>query len=182
MLSEVLLQQTNVVKVIEPFVSISSRWPSVHALADADSIELRPYFADLGLFYRAERLVSISKQIVELHNGIYPSNKDDLLKVRGIGGYAASCIVCFGHGLREAIVDTNVIRIVSRVFHFQSEKARPRDDKKIWGFADKLLPQKYYVDYNYALLDFAAVICTYSNPRCDRCPLHDICSYKIGPE
>lgn len=175
MLSEILLQQTNAEKVIDPYLEISNRWPTVHALSAADPCELRPIFSDLGLFYRAGRLVSIAKQTVELYNGVFPPDKELLLIVNGIGGYTASCIVSFGYSLREAVVDTNVIRIISRFFGFRSEKTRPREDKKVWAFANMLLPQKGHVDYNYALLDFGAIHCTHYNPLCDQCRLNDIC-------
>jgi len=178
MLSEVLLQQTNVEKVIEPYVNISGRWPTVQALAATTPVELQPYFKDLGLFFRSERLIDISQQILKKHNGIFPTEKEQLMKVKGIGEYAASCIVCFGYGLREAVVDTNVIRIMSRVFGFRSEKQRPRDDKKVWAFADMLLPYNDYVNYNYALLDFGALQCTHYHRSCEQCCLANICQGK----
>lgn len=175
--SEILLQQTNADKVVDPYSQLINQYPDVISLSFGAVEDLKLVFMGLGLFFRAERILRIANEIVDNHFGVFPSNFDDLKAIKGIGDYSASAILCFGYGKRFSIVDTNVIRIFNRVFSLTSEKKRPRTDKKFWNFAHNLLPRKKYLDFNYALLDFAALICRYSKPKCNICPIRLVCSF-----
>lgn len=152
LVSEILLQQTNAEKVISPYITIIQKYKTIFELASSDIMFLKNIFKDLGLFYRADRLIDISKQIIEKHNGIIPDKRDSLLEIKGVGNYTSHAVLCFGYNKPYAIVDTNVIRVFERVFSFKSTSKRPHTDKKVWEFAQVLLPLENYVDYNYGLL------------------------------
>lgn len=183
LVSEILLQQTNVEKVIKPYCAIIEKYCSIQELGNAEIEFLRDLFKDLGLFYRADRLINISKQIIEKYGGIIPEKREDLIKIKGIGDYTCNAVLCFGYKKPYAIVDTNVIRVFERVLNFKSLKKRPHTDKKIWEFAQLLLPFDDFIDYNYGLLDFAALVCKARKPSCSECLMSSICYYKnIGIE
>ena len=137
------------------------------------------YFEKIGLVSRAQRLSAASREIMENYKGDFPKNKEYLLGIKGIGNYIASAILCFGYGRPYPIVDTNIIRIFDRCFDVKSNKTRPRTDKFIWTFAKETLPKKNFIDYNYALLDFAATICRARNPKCKDCFFFDNCNYEF---
>jgi len=177
MVSEVLLQQTNASKVVEPFNIITNKYQSVKELAEADLAFLELIFADLGLFYRAERLIRISRYVLSEYNGQFPAELTELKKIPGIGDYSGSALLCFGFGMHSAVIDTNIIRIFSRYFDVVSKKSRPRTDKELWLFAESVLPAENYVDFNYALLDFAAAVCRHYRPICDSCVVNASCHY-----
>lgn len=175
LISETLLQQTNVEKVVEPYLKIVKAYKNIEQLENADSDFLRNVFKDIGLFYRADRLKQIAKEIVKHHNKIIPNNWPELIKIKGIGYYICSAILCFGYNKPYAVLDTNVIRMFDRLFDIKSDKKRPRDDIKLWEFAQSILPEDKYIDYNYAILDFGASICTMYNPKCRKCIFNFMC-------
>lgn len=177
LVSEVLLQQTNAEKVVEPFNLIINKYPTINSLAEGDIEFLRSIFKDLGLFYRADRLINIAKDIVSRFNGAVPVDRNSLLSIIGIGDYCCNAVICFGNQERCAIVDTNVIRIIERFFNIRSQKSRPRTDKKLWEFVETLLPDAEYQDFNYGILDFSALVCTHYNPKCRICILSSNCSF-----
>lgn len=177
LVSEVLLQQTNAEKVVGAYNIIVKQYKTICDLADADIVFLRSLFKDLGLFYRADRLVDISRQITEKYKGKIPDKREDLLAIRGIGNYISNAVLCFGYNKPYAVVDTNVIRVFDRVLGFKSTHKRPRTDRRIWELAQILLPSENYVDYNYGLLDFASAVCRARKPVCSGCLMYVICNY-----
>lgn len=177
LISEILLQQTNADKVVDAYRTITNKYKSIEELSSAEMLFLEDVFKDLGLFYRAERLKNISSYIKEEYNGVVPDNKEDLMKIKGIGNYICNAVLCFGYNKRFAIVDTNVIRVFERVFSFKSSNKRPHTDKKMWEFAQMILPIDNYIDYNYGLLDFAGLVCKYKKIECEKCLLHSSCKY-----
>lgn len=169
LISEMLLQQTNVEKIIDPYLKITDTYKDINELSQCDIDFLKNIFKDIGLFYRADRLKSIAENIVDDYNGAIPNSWDELIKINGIGDYICSAVLCFGFKKPYAVLDTNVIRIFHRLFDVESDKKRPRDDTKLLEFAQVLLPEDRYVDYNYAILDFGACVCTMHNPKCSEC-------------
>lgn len=180
LVSEVLLQQTNAEKVVKPYNIIVENYKTVLELANADIIFLRNLFNELGLFYRADRLISISKQIMYFYNGKIPDKKEELLDIKGIGDYISSAVLCFGYNKPYAIVDTNIIRLFERIFNFRSSNKRPHTDREVWKFAQRLIPEINYVDYNYGLLDFASIICRSKKPLCNDCIVQNMCLYSMN--
>jgi A/G-specific adenine glycosylase len=175
LISEVLLQQTNADNVVDPYNNIIEKYASLNELSNSDPVKLRELFKKIGLFYRADRLIEISEVIINQYSGIIPDKRDELMDIKGIGNYICNAILCFGYNKPYAVLDTNVIRIFKRVFGVESMKDRPRDDKKLWEFAQVILPEDCYVDYNYALLDFAAKQCTSYSPKCVKCIMRTVC-------
>ncbi|WP_123053327.1 A/G-specific adenine glycosylase [Clostridium sp. JN-1] len=175
LISETLLQQTNVEKVIQPYLKITNKYKNINELACADTEFLRDVFKDIGLFYRADRLKEEAVEIMQSFKGVIPNTWEDLMKIKGIGNYICSAVLCFGYNKPYAVLDTNVIRIFERIFDISSEKKRHRDDMKLWKFAQMLIPEDRYVDYNYAVLDFGACVCTMYNPKCSGCIFKFMC-------
>lgn len=176
--SEILLQQTNVEKITVPYCILTEQYKDISELSHANIEFLREIFKEIGLFYRADRIISISKEIMNKYDGIIPNQRGKLIRIKGIGNYICNAILCFGYNEPYAVLDTNVIRIFERLLGVKSTCSRPREDKSLWEFAQMLLPKDDYVDYNYALLDFASNVCTARNPKCSICTFRQICCLK----
>jgi A/G-specific adenine glycosylase len=176
-ISEIMLQRTRAKNIVEPYETVLNNFKSIKDLEKADQNELTRILSTLGIKYRVKRLNDISKSFCEKYGCNIPDNQNDLLNTPGIGQYICNAILCFGYNMRYPIVDSNVLRIFDRFFGVKSLTKSPHKDKKIWDFAEKLLPEENYVDYNYALLDFAAKVCKPKNPCCKSCPLNEDCSY-----
>lgn len=176
--SEILLQQTNVKKIIKPYFEIVSRYKNIYELANADSEFLKYIFKEIGLFYRADRMINISKEFVDKYDGNIPDKQEELVKIKGIGKYMSSAMLCFGYNKPYAILDTNVVRIFERILGISKECSRAREDRKLWQFAQAILPQDDYVDYNYALLDFASEVCSAIKPKCSNCIFKYMCFFE----
>ncbi len=177
LISEILLHKTDSKKVEKIYPIFIERFPTIHHLYRAETEEIENLIRNIGLLYRSQRLKKIAEQVIGQFNGIVPDNKEDLLSLYGVGQYISNAVLCFAFKKRVPIVDTNVIRVYRRVFDLKSSKSRPRTDKRIWDFARKILPKENYVEYNYALLDFASDICRARNSLCKSCPIKDICKY-----
>lgn len=177
LISEILLHKTDSKKVEKVYPNFIEKFPTVYYLYQAESEEIDNLIKDIGLFYRGQRLKKIAEQIVNQFKGNIPDNKENLISLYGVGEYISNAVLCFAFKKRVPIVDTNVIRVYKRVFNVKSQKSRPRTDKEIWDFAEKMLPMENYVEYNYALLDFASDVCKVKRPLCQICPIRDICDY-----
>ncbi len=177
LIAEIMLQKTDVKKVSDVYDKFIQKYPTPQALASAELVELRKELALLGIHRRAERLKKTAEKIVSEHGAEVPSEKQELLKLPGVGEYIANAVLCFAFGKDVPIVDTNVIRLLERVFGIKSSKARPRTDRKIWEFAAQLVPKGRCREYNQALLDFAASVCKSKKPLSATCPENKICSY-----
>lgn len=175
LLAEFLLQQTNVRKVPAVYNELLERYPSVKDLAEASEAELRETVGKLGLSYRAERLKKTAQRAVDLYHGTIPGAKEELLKLPGVGEYIANAVLCFAFGRETPLVDTNIVRILRRVFGVNSSRPRPRTDKELWAKTASLIPKGKAREFNLALLDFAALVCTHYNPKCSTCPVKDLC-------
>lgn len=177
LISEIMLQKTDVQKVLNVFPQFISKYSSPHVLTKATIKSLRKDLFLLGIHDRAKRLKETAKILINRFNGRVPKKKDQLLYLKGVGEYIANAVLCFAFKKDVPIVDTNVIRVFERFFSLKSNKARPRTDKIIWQFAAKLVPKGNAKKYNRALLDFAAGICTARKPNCLICPISKRCDY-----
>ena len=178
LISEILLHKTDSKKVKKVYPIFIKKFPTIYDLYEAKEEEINVVFKDIGLFYRAQRLKEIAKQTVSNFNGNIPNRKKELLSFCGVGDYISNAVLCFSFKKKMPIVDTNIVRVYERVFSIKSSKVRPRTDKKIWDFAENMLPRNSYVEYNYSLLDFASEICKAKKPLCNICPVKNICEYK----
>lgn len=177
LVAEKLLQQTAVGKgVVEAYRSIIERWPSPSELAYAAVEEVRIILQPLGLLYRAAELVSMSKELVLKHQGMVPLTRGELLALPGVGEYAANAVLSFTQSQEAAVVDTNVSRLLRRLFALKgAAPANPARDRTLYALASWLIAGKPSREMNYAVLDFTAALCTPQKPRCEGCPLRAVC-------
>jgi len=177
LVSEYLLQQTNAELALPAYRRFIKDYPTPQILAQTDIRKLRRLIAPIGLSYRAYRLKIIGQQLVSEFVGKVPQTRDKLLKLHGVGLYMSNAVLSFAFEERVPILDTNTIRIFERVFGIVSDLKRPRTDKKLENRIKDYLPNRKVREFNYALLDFGALICTSTNPKCSACPLCGICDY-----
>ncbi len=176
LITEILLQKTNSEKVAELYPIFFKKFPSIRDVNNAKKEELIDILSSLGLQNeKAERLKIICEDLIKNHKGIIPTDKISLLKLKGVGDYIANAVLCFAFNKKIEIVDTNIVRVYQRIFNLKSAKSRPRSDKKVWDFANKMLPEENYRMFNYALLDFGAKICRARQPRCLECFFNKKC-------
>jgi A/G-specific adenine glycosylase len=177
LVAEVLLRKTTVATVAQEYDAFLARYPFPGSLAAANLDDIRASIRRLGIANRARLLKVIAGRLVQDHGGRVPRSRNALLALPGVGPYAANAVLCFAYGENYPIVDTNVIRVMARVFSVRSSKARPHTDPKLWACARQLVASDRPVAYNRALLDFAAVVCRPREPLCPNCPMNRICDY-----
>ena len=173
LVSEVMLQQTQVDRVIPKFHEFLQKYPTVQDLAEARPEEVRKTWYPLGYNIRPYRLHGIACEAMERYGGRIPSKEKDLLSMKGIGRYTAGAIQSFAFQKDAAILDTNVMRILHRIFIGMGD---PKKQKTIlWLLSEKLIPRGKGYDFNQALMDFGAMVCTARKPLCSVCPMRNIC-------
>lgn len=181
LVSEVMLQQTPVARVIVPFGEWLSRWPSPAALAASSAGEAVRAWGRLGYPRRALALHSAAGAIVQHHGGEVPHRLEDLLALPGVGEYTARAVAAFGFGLRHPVVDTNVRRVLARAIdgHGQAGPPSPRRDL---ADMERQLPEDPVRAraFNAAAMELGAVRCTARAPRCDDCPVADLCAWRAA--
>ena len=180
LISEILLQKTRAENVVAVFNRFVTKYPNAEKLSTASFSELKNEIEILGLHtQRATKLQKLAGILVEKYNGTVPSNKKELLELPGIGIYAANAVLCFAFGYDVPLLDTNIGRIIERVF---SVKVAGEERKKsnVWDLIAEFVPEGKSREYNYSLLDFGALVCTAKNPRHNLCPLTEICDYYSG--
>jgi A/G-specific adenine glycosylase len=178
LVAEILLRKTSRAQVVAVYEALLQQWPSPSDLARASEDKLRDYLRPLGMENkRAKLLVELGQAVVHRFGGRIPDNLDDLMSLPGVGRYAASAVLCLAYGQDQPMVDTNVVRVIQRVFGYESPKARPRDDRILWQIAAGLIPQGRARDYNLALIDLAGAVCQAQKPACPTCPLKEVCLY-----
>jgi A/G-specific adenine glycosylase len=173
LVSEIMLQQTQVERVIPKYRGFLRRYPTLEALAAADVAEVRRTWYPLGYNIRPVRLHAIAREAVLRYGGRLPPDEAGLLSLAGIGRYTAGAVRSFAYGERAAILDTNIRRVLGRVFH--GEDGRRVGTKALWDLAARLLPRRRVYDFNQALMDFGATWCTPRKPRCLPCPMRRFC-------
>jgi len=179
LVAEILLQQTDAAKVAKEYSSFIRTFPIPKKLAAASKSSVSRFINRLGLDYRISRLINVADKVEKEFNGIVPDTKENLLKLPGVGPYIANAVLASAYHKRSAVLDTNIVRILERFFGIKSTKVRPRTDPLLWTAVQHLLPRKTSMckTWNYALLDFGALVCSHYRPRCDECPCRRRCSY-----
>ncbi|MSQ77911.1 MAG: A/G-specific adenine glycosylase [Nitrospiraceae bacterium] len=173
LVSEVMLQQTQVDRVIPKYHEFLERYPSFEALADARPNEVKKTWYPLGYNVRPLRLHSIACETVARYGGELPSDHDELLSFKGIGRYTAGAIRSFAFNEDAPILDTNVMRVLHRVFVGTGD---PKSRKNLlWELSEALIPKGKGYDFNQALMDFGATVCTARDPYCLLCPMKNLC-------
>ena len=161
LLAEILLRKTTAKQVERVYERFLQKFPSLEALSKASEEEVRGILTHLGMEHkRVKLLLEIGKILMERHRGRVPSRPEEIIALPGVGRYAANAVLCLAHGEDAPMVDTNVVRIVQRAFGFKSSRARAKDDPQLWEFVGALIPPGRGREFNLALLDLAATICT----------------------
>ena len=180
LVSEIMLQQTQVHRVLPKYRQFLRRYPTLASLAAADVHEVRRLWYPLGYNIRPLRLHMIARETLARYGGRLPDDAQHLRRLPGVGRYTAAAILAFAYGRDEPILDTNVRRVLGRVFLGVRRLARVRDGA-LWDLATLLVPRGRAYDFNQALMDFGATWCTPRRPRCSPCPLRRICaSYPLA--
>ncbi|MGE0813708.1 MAG: A/G-specific adenine glycosylase [Vicinamibacterales bacterium] len=175
LVSEVMLQQTQVDRVLPKYHEWLSKYPSLEALAAADGEDVSATWRPLGYNIRPRRLHSIAREAVATYGGALPSDRETLLSFKGIGEYTAGAILSFAFGKRAAILDTNVARVLFRVFVGDGDPKGHATTKHLWAVSEALVPRARVFDFNQALMDFGALHCTARKPACLTCPMAAFC-------
>jgi A/G-specific adenine glycosylase len=173
--SEVMLQQTQVATVLPYFSRWMRRFPDVRALARAPEADVLHAWQGLGYYSRARRLHAGARVVVERHAGKLPSDQAALLALPGIGAYSAGAIGSIAFGERVPLVDGNVIRVLSRRFGLRGDPSKLPLKRALWQLAGELVPAKRPGDFNQALMELGATVCTPRAPKCNECPLRSAC-------
>jgi len=173
--SEIMLQQTQVSTVIPYYQRFMQAFPDVQSLAAAEQDEVLHLWTGLGYYARARNLQRCARTVCETHHGQFPQTVDDLVQLPGIGRSTAGAIVSLGMGSHAAILDGNVKRVLARCFAVEGWPGRTEVARALWQLSEKLTPEARCGDFNQAMMDMGATVCTRSRPDCERCPLTDTC-------
>ncbi len=173
--SEIMLQQTRVETVIPYFERWMERFPTLEALAQAPQQEVLGAWEGLGYYSRARNLHRAAQLVLQDFGGRLPEDPQDLRRLPGIGRYTAGAIASIAFGRDEPALDGNIRRVLARVFNVSEPARSPAGERRLWELAREHLPPGRAGDYNQALMDLGAQICTPRSPDCPRCPLEARC-------
>jgi A/G-specific adenine glycosylase len=175
LLAEILLRKTTSRQAAEVYERIHELTPG--DIAQMPLSELESLLQPIGLSrVRAAGLKDAAARLMGVPSERY-RNDDFLRSLPGIGRYISNSVRCCAFDEPVPALDTNMIRIVQRVFGWVSKRRRPREDSALWAFADTLVPIDRAREFNWAVLDLGAAVCTARQPKCERCPLNGICTY-----
>jgi A/G-specific adenine glycosylase len=175
LVSEIMLQQTQVDRVIPKYHEWLDRYPTLDALADAPPAEVVQTWYPLGYNIRPRRLHDIAREAMSSHGGRLPDDEATLRSFKGIGAYTAGAVMSFAFGKRAAILDTNVARVLFRVFVARGQPDSHAMKKRLWDISRAVLPHRHVFDFNQALMDLGATVCSARAPRCEACPMTARC-------
>ena len=174
LLAEVLLHRTRADQVAPAYQALIEQYPTIDLVADADPAALRELLKSLGLRWRVDLLLQMARRITDTHRGRVPRDSDLLQSLPGVGPYIAAAVRCFAYGEAEPILDTNTVRIASRVFDLprNDSSRRSRGYRELIGqLVDSSRPKQF----NYAMLDHGALVCQSRTPMCGACPVQPLC-------
>jgi A/G-specific adenine glycosylase len=175
LVSEVMLQQTQVERVLEHYPRFLRRYPSIEALAQSSEFEVREAWEGLGYYARARNLYRAARQLRKEHNGRVPDDPNLIRRLPGIGRYTAGAVLSFAFGKDAAILDTNAARVLARVFAVRRRGARNALQRRLWRLAETVTPAGKADQFNQAIMDLGAMICRVRSPQCPRCPVRTCC-------
>jgi len=187
LVSEAMLQQTQVATVVPYFHRFMKRFPTAQALAKADEADVLKLWEGLGYYRRARHLHKAAQVLVEQFDGQVPTDLDEILILPGVGRYTAGAIRSIGHGLPAPIVDGNVERVFARWFAIESDFSDTKARLPLWSLAEQLVPKKRATtggssggpgDFNQGLMELGATVCSPTSPKCLLCPVADLCQAK----
>lgn len=179
LVSELMLQQTTVKTVIPYFHRFMERFPTIQSLAAATLEEVYLYWQGLGYYTRARSLHETARMVTEQFGGCFPSQRREVLKLKGIGPYTVASILALAFNQPETVVDGNVIRVICRLYHLAEPTAEIME--LIREKAEQLTDHDNPADYASAIMDLGAIICTPKNPQCLLCPWQEYCLSQNDP-
>jgi A/G-specific adenine glycosylase len=183
LVSEFMLQQTQVARVLDFYEPFLRRYPSIHSLARARPLAVREAWEGLGYYRRAANLHRLAQEVIKRHDGVVPADVPSLRELPGVGAYTAGAVACFAYETPAATVDTNVARVLGRVFQRRVRRRAPGRDRSrarvLFALAESLLPRRGRTayDFNQALMELGALVCTARSPKCPACPVRACCDW-----
>jgi A/G-specific adenine glycosylase len=174
-ISEIMLQQTRVVAVIPYYERFLERFPDVRALAEAPQAEVLRLWSGLGYYSRARNLQKAAQQIVALHGGEIPTEEEAVLALPGIGPYTGAAILSIAFGAKRAVLDGNVARVLARLGAIRGDLRESPRWQSLQKSAGELLDPKSPGDWNQAMMELGAMVCTPRAPQCLLCPVAKVC-------
>ena len=178
LVSEVMLQQTQVERVRDYYARFLRQYPTVRDLAAAHPARVRESWDGLGYYARARNLQAAAQEVVEAHGGHFPRTVEGMRALPGVGRYTAGAVASFAFGQAAPVLDTNVRRVLSRIFVQRQPASASALDRRLWAMAEAVIPEGEAWAFNQALMDFGATICTARAPQCPACPMRSICAFK----
>lgn len=173
--SEIMLQQTQVVTVLDYWPRFIKRFPNVSDLAEADEPEVLRYWEGLGYYRRAKQMHAAAKQIVEQHGGQFPESFAEVLALPGVGRYTAGAVLSIALGQSLPILEGNTQRLYSRLLGLQLDPTTTAAQRILWEFAEHILPRCNAGAFNQGLMEIGGQLCKVHQPQCDVCPLQSLC-------
>jgi len=176
LVSETMLQQTQVQRVLIKYPEFLRRFPTVRSLARAPLRDVIIIWRGMGYNNRAVRLHLLARTVVSIHQGVLPDDHETLSALPGIGRYTSNALLSFAFGQNVPVVDVNVRRVLSRLLWRMESVNSLQEAELVWQAAESLLPRRRAYDWNQALMDLGATVCTARVPHCERCPVISVCS------
>ena len=180
LVSEVMLQQTQVERVRDYYARFLRQYPTVRDLAAAHPARVRESWDGLGYYTRARNLQAAAQKVVEAHGGRFPRTVEEMRALPGVGRYPAGAVASFAFGQAAPVLDTNVRRVLSRIFVRRRPAGATALDRRLWALAEAVIPDGEAWAFNQALRDFGATVCSARAPKCPACPMREICAFAAG--
>lgn len=180
-ISEIILQQTRVEQGLDYYLKFVNRFKNIESLVNADINEVLLYWKGLGYYSRAINLHKAAQQIIAEHNGHFPKNYQEILKLKGIGKYTAAAIssICFNEKIPA--IDGNFYRVLSRIFADEFDISNSKAHQYFSDLALLIMPNKEFGNFNQAIMDLGANVCKPKNPTCETCPIQKDCiAFSLG--
>lgn len=182
-LSEIILQQTRVEQGLAYYERFTHRFPKIQDLAQASDTEVFKLWEGLGYYNRCRNLLATARRVSSIFDGVFPNTQEGLLALKGIGAYTAAAIGSFAFNLPLAVVDGNVMRVLSRFFAIADPIDGTVGKSRLADLADQLLDRKDPATYNQAIMDLGATVCKPRQPQCTTCPLARKCqAFALGTQ
>jgi len=174
-ISEIMLQQTQVVTVISYYQRFMKSFPNIESLANADLDQVLHLWTGLGYYARARNLHKTAKLVMSDFAGQFPNDLENVISLPGIGRSTASAILALSDNQHHAILDGNVKRVLTRYFTIEGWYGKKAVEQELWLRAEELTPKQKTAQYTQAIMDLGATICTRTQAKCTECPLHKHC-------
>lgn len=175
LVSEVMLQQTQVERVVDYYHRFLRRYPTFETLAAAPEPEVREAWQGLGYYARARNLQRTAQAVAEQYGGALPAQRRAMQRLPGIGPYTAGAVLSFAFGQDAAILDTNAARVLQRFFRVRVRGTKAALQRRLWHVAEAVTPSGQAYEFNQAIMDLGATVCRARQPECLRCPLRGGC-------